>query len=236
MVKNIKEAAPLLAYYFIDEDLNASLFEANKRMTDRWTHRLGLFRKYIGVLHDSPIIESEIADAKFSLVLNDFETHLFACTVAAKNHDAVDHDRLVFPLRFDFETTRVVFHLVDAEGDLPIIAPTAVNTYLAGQIVSVDHDEMEIALLVSKEGADDGPYETILIVMRVKELGVTEYQDLAWLDLFDETYKGCYTFFKEQRSKGRYLSDQSQCMALYEEYSATHNRGLTQSHTSPFEE
>jgi len=52
----------------------------------------------------------------------------------------------------------------------------------------------------------------------VKNITLTELQDNAWSEIFGNAYDNYYKYFKTQLDTGRYLSDQSNCYELYDEY------------------
>jgi hypothetical protein len=79
-------------------------------------------------------------------------------------------------------------------------------------------DKIEIGLVVRKDGIDDEPGEHILILMSVKNITLTELQDNAWIKIFGNLYDDYYKYFKTQLATGRYLSDQTRCYELVNEF------------------
>jgi len=218
MTRNIQEIAPLLADHFVDIESDATTFQENNKLVADNAHRLGLYHKYLGLLHDSWFIKTNITADKFSITLNDFTTHVFSDVIVDKKKLNIDHDKLVFPVQLDFEITNLTFNTVDEDGNIQSIEPTSVNEYLYEQIISTDKDKIEIGLVVWKNGTDDERGQHILILMSVKKITVTELQDKAWTEIFGNVFDNYYKYFKSQLDTGRYLSDQSICYELYDEY------------------
>lgn len=218
MTRNIQDIAPLLAVHFVDFESNEITFEKNNKLVADNAQRLGLYHKYLGLLHDSWFIKTNITADKFSITLNDFTTHVFADVIVDKKKLDIDHDKLVFPIQLDFETMNLTFNIVDEDGNIQNIEPTTINEYLYEQIISIDKDNIEIGLVVWKDGLDDKPGQHILILMSVKNIVLTELQDNAWTEIFGNAYDNYYEYFKTQLETGRYLSDQPNCYELYNEY------------------
>jgi hypothetical protein len=218
MTRNIQDIAPLLADHFVDIESDATTFEKNNKLVSDNSKRLGLYHKYLGLLHDSWFIKTNSTVDKLSITLNDFTIRVFSDVIVDKKKLDIDHDKLVFPIQLDFETTNLSFNTVDEDGNIQTIEPTALNEYLYEQIISIDNDKIEIGLVVWKNGIDDERGQHILILMSVKNITVTELQDNAWKELFGNAYDKYYKYFKTQLDTGRYLSDQSNCYELYDEY------------------
>ena len=218
ITRNIQVVAPLLADNFVDIESDEMTFEKNEKMVADNAQRLGLYHKYLGLLHDSWFIKTNITADNFSITLNDFTTHVFSDVIVDKKKLDIDHDKLVFPIQLDFETTNLTFNIVEEDGNIQSIEPTTINEYLYEQIISIDNDKIEIGLVVWKDGIDDKPGQHILILMSVKNITLTELQDNAWTEIFGNTYDNYYKYFKTQLDAGRYLSDQPNCYKLYEEF------------------
>ena len=218
MTRNIQDIAPLLADHFVDIESDATTFEENNKLVADNAQRLGLYHKYLGLLHDSWFIKTNITADKFSITLNDFTTHVFSDVIVDKKKLGIDHDKLVFPIQLDFETTNLTFNTVDEDGNIQSIEPTTINEYLYEQIISIDNDKIEIGLVVWKDGIEEERGQHILILMSVKNITLTELQDNAWSEIFGNAYDNYYKYFKTQLDTGRYLSDQSNCYELYDEY------------------
>ena len=218
MTRNIQNIAPLLANHFLDIEINRKTLDENHKLVTDNAQRLGLYHKYIGLLHDSWFIKTNITDDKFSITLNDFTTHIFSDVIVDKKKLDIDHDKLVFPIQVDFETTNLTFNTVDGDGNIHNIEPTIINEYLYEQIISLNNDKIEIGLIVWKTGVKRKPGQRILILMSVKNITLTELQDNAWTEIFGNAYDNYYEYFKTQLDRGRYLSDQSICYELYDEY------------------
>jgi hypothetical protein len=110
------------------------------------------------------IIKTNITSDKFSTTLNDFTTHVFSNVIVDKKKLDIAHDKLVFPIQLDFETTNLTFNTVDKDGNIQSIEPTTINEYLYEQIISFDKDKIEIGLVVWKDGIDEKPGQHILIL------------------------------------------------------------------------
>jgi hypothetical protein len=218
MTRNIQEIALLLADHFVDIEIEAKAFEENNKLVEENAQRLGLYYKYLGLLHDSQFINTNITDNKFSITLNDFTTHVFSDVIVDKKKIEIEHAKLVFPIQLDFEITKLTFNTVDEDGNIQTIEPISINEYLYEQVISIDNDIMEIGLIVWKDGMDGLPGEHILILMNVRNITVTELQDIAWKELFGSAYDNYYKYFKKQFDTGRYLSDQPNCYKLYDEF------------------
>ncbi|TDG34814.1 hypothetical protein EZJ43_16705 [Pedobacter changchengzhani] len=218
MTIKIQDIAPLLADHFVDIESDAMTFDENNKLVADNAQRLGLYHKYLGLLHDSWFIKTNITADKFSITLNDFTTHVFSDVIVDKKKLKIDHDKLVFPIQLDFETTNLTFNTVDEEGNIKSIEPTTINEYLYEQIISIDKEKIEIGLVVWKDGIDDEQGQHILILLNVKNITLTELQGNAWKEIFGNTYDNYYKYFKTQLDTGRYLSDQSICYELYDEY------------------
>lgn len=218
MTKNIQDIAPLLAYHFMHIENDATALDENNKLLAENSKRLGLYHKYLGLLHDSWFIKTNITDDIFSITLNDFATHVFSDVMVDKKKLKIDHDKLVFPIQIDFETTNMTFNTVDEDGNIQIIEPTTINEYLYEQVISFENDKIEIGLIVWKDDVDDEPGQRILILMSVKNIILTEFQNYAWTEIFGNDYNNYYKYFKSQLDTGRYLSDQSRCYELYDEY------------------
>ncbi len=218
MTRNIQDIAPLLADHFVDVETNATVLKKNNKLVTANEQRLGLFYKYLGRLHDSWFIKTNITADKFSVILNDFTTHVFSDVIVDKKKLNIDHDKLIFPIQLEFETTNLTYNTVDEDGNIKSIQVTTINEYLYEQVISIDKDKIEIGLVVWKDGIDDKPGQHILILMNVKNITVTELQDNAWSELFGNAYDNYYMYFKSQLGSRRYLSDQSVCYELYDEY------------------
>jgi hypothetical protein len=218
MTRNIKDIAPLLADHFVDFESNATTFEENNKLVADNAQRLGLYHNYLRRLHDSWIIKTTITADKFSITLNDFTLHVFSDVIVDKKKLDIDHDKLVFPIQFDFETTNLTFNTVDENGNIHSIEPTTINQYLYEQVISIDNDNIEIGWVVWKEGIEKERGQQILILMSAKNINLTELQDNAWTEIFGNAFDNYYKYFKTQLDTGRYLSDQSNCYELYDEY------------------
>lgn len=218
MTRNIQDIAPLLAYHFVDIESDPTTLEENNKLVSDNAQLLGLYHKYLGLLHDSWFIKTSITADKFSITLNDFATHVFSDVIVDKKKLDIAHDKLVFPIQLDFETTNLTFNTVDENGNIQSIEPTTINEYLYEQVISIDNEKIEIGLVVWIDGIVDKPGQHILILMSVKNIALTELQNNAWTEIFGNAYDNYYNYFKTQLDTGRYLCDQSKCYELYDEY------------------
>ena len=129
MTRNIQDIAPLLADHFVDIESDATTFQENNKLVADNAQRLGLYHKYLGLLHDSWVIKTNITADKFSITLNDFTTHVFSDVIVDRKKLDINHDKLVFPIQLDFETTNLTYNRVDVDGNIEIIEPTTINEY-----------------------------------------------------------------------------------------------------------
>jgi hypothetical protein len=141
MTRNIQDIAPLLANHFVDIESDAAIFENNNNLVADNAQRLGLYHKYLGLLHDCWFITTNITPNKFSITLNDFTTNVFADVIVDKKKLDIDHEKLVFPIQLDFETTNLTFNTVDENGNIQSIDPTTINEYLYEQVISIDNGQ-----------------------------------------------------------------------------------------------
>ncbi|MEO6285374.1 MAG: hypothetical protein ABIN80_09450 [Dyadobacter sp.] len=218
MTKNIINVAPLLADHFVDIEIDANTFEENEKLVTENAHRLGLYYKYLGLLHDSWFIGTKITANKLTIKLNDFTTHVFSEVIVDKKKLDIDHEKLVFPILIEFEITNLTFNTVDENGEIQKIRSTSIGEYLYEHIISIDNEKIEIGLVVWKDGIGNKRGQHILLLITAKNITVTELQDDAWKEIFGNAYDDYYKYFKAQLATGRYLSDQSLCYDLYEEY------------------
>ncbi len=217
-MKKIQEIAPYLADIFIDFEQSQNDQERYRELYNKSASRLGKYFDYLPRLHDCWFIETKLTKNRFEMKLNDFTTHVFADALIKKKKIKIDEDKLIFPLSIDFEITNLTFNKVDEDtGIITEIEPTEIHEYLYEEILSVDTNNIELAIVVWKENMDKAG-EQILILLSVKEVILTEFQDEYWQKLFGNKYSHYYQYFKSQLGEGRYLSDQSLCEELIEEY------------------
>jgi hypothetical protein len=223
MKNKIQDIAPLLADDFVDFDVNTKTRKKYLKLVTDNSLRLGVYKKYLGLLHDSRVISTNVTKEKFSITLNDFTTHVFADVIVDRQKLKIEHDNLVFPIQIDFEITNLTFNTVDESGNIKNIEQTNFDDYLYEQIISVDNDIIEVGLVVWKNGIKNERGQHILILISAKDILLTELQDKAWADLFADKYNEYYKYFKSQLDLGRYLSDQSLCNELIDEYDQMNN-------------
>jgi hypothetical protein len=218
MTRKIQELAPLLADNFVDYETEQATFENNEKIVNDNISRLGHFHKYLGRLHDSWVLETNLTADKFSIILNDFTTHVFADALIDKKKIEIDHDKLIFPVQLDFETSNLTYNLVDEFGNIRKIKPTIINDYLDEQIISVDNERAEIGVVVWKRGSGNKRGQHILLLMSTKKADVTENQNVAWTNIFGHKFDAYYDYFKTKLASGQYLSDQTLCGDLVDEF------------------
>jgi hypothetical protein len=216
MNKNIQSIAPLLAVHFIEAE-DSEIYEIHRKLINKNELRIGLFKKYIGSLSDSWILKTEITQQKFSILLNDFVTHVFADAIIAEKELKIDHDKLIFPIQVDFEITNLVFNTVDENGIIQTIDPIEIDEYLDEQVIACNKNSIRIGLVVWKKNKD-GAGQSLLILMDAKDISVIEGQENAWSQIFNNEYMNYYQYFKSQFLIERYLSDQTICKELIDEY------------------
>ena len=107
MTRRIQDIAPLLADHFVDIERDATTIEENNKLVADNAQRLGLYHKYLGLLHDSWFLKTNITSDKFSITLNDFTTPVFSDVIVDKKKIKIDHEKLVFPIQVDLETTNL---------------------------------------------------------------------------------------------------------------------------------
>ena len=217
MKNRIQNIAPLLADDFVDFEPNSETKEKYSKLVMENSQRLGLYFKYLTLLHDSWFIETKLTEKLFSTKLNDFTTHVFADALISKKNLNITHDKLVFPIHIDFEIFDLSFNIVNNDGIIKEIEQTDIHEYLYEQIITIDKEKIELGLVVWKN-VKSGPGKRILILLSAKNINMTEFQDKAWKSLFENKYNDYYDYFKSQLKIGRYLSDQSLCAELIDEY------------------
>ncbi len=163
----------------------------------------------------------------FSITLNDFTTQVFSEVIVDKKKVDIRQSQLVFPIQLDFKISSLTFNKVSEEGNIQAIEPPVINEYLYEQIISIDNENIEIGVVVWKDEIEDEAGQHIFILMTVKDIVLTELQDNAWAEIFGNVYDDHYKYFKEQLNSGRYLSDQSICYDLYDEYERLQNTQRT---------
>src|SRR5690606_14587107 len=113
MTRNIQDIAPLLADHFVDFESDVKTLEENNKLVADNAQRLGLYHKYLGLLHDRSNIKTNNTTVRYSTTLHEFTTHVFSNVIVDKKKIKIDHHNLVFPIRIDFETTNLTFNKVD---------------------------------------------------------------------------------------------------------------------------
>ena len=224
MKNRIQNIAPLLADYFVDFEPNSETKEKYSKLVMDNSQRLGLYFKYLTFLHDSWFIETKLTEKLFTIKLNDFTTHVFADALIRKKSLDITHDKLIFPIHIVFEIIDLSFNTVNDDGIIKEIERTDIHEYLYEQILSIEDDKIDLGLVVWKN-IKNKPGKQILILMSVKNINMTEFQDKAWSNLFGNKFDDYYEYFKLQLETGRYLSDQSLCEELIDEYDNKKTKG-----------
>jgi hypothetical protein len=223
--KNILTVAPFLADDFVEASEIVFDVDQYQQFINDNKKRLGLFSKYlICKLHDSWVIETNITDKLFSVILNDFSTYVFADTIIEKNNLSIDSDNISFPIQLDFKTSsKVIFNEVDDDGTLTEIEPLKLDEYLYEQIISIDNDKIELAFTFWKTFQDDKPGQRFVLLLTATDIIISGRQDEAWQNIFGSDYDNYYQYFKQQFDSDRYVSDHNKCLELIDEYDATKN-------------
>ncbi|MEO7213801.1 hypothetical protein [Mucilaginibacter sp.] len=214
MRQSILDVAPQLAEYFIDVEFDPISVTANKKIDD---NRLGKYRLYLGLLHDSWILKTTINPDRFFLRLNDFTTHVFADALVEKKGLKIQEAKLVFKIDIDFQISDITFNKVDDDGYIYHIKAVTIDEYLYEEIISVSPEVMQVALVAWANGNGRKQGSKILILMEVKSIVLTEYLDSDWDYIFGKDYDKYYKRFKLELLNGTYLSDQSICGKLIDE-------------------
>ena len=217
MKKNINDISLLLAQHFLDIEVDPLLYEPDLKLVKDNSEEIGLYSKYLGRLHDSHILDAHFSDNKFTLKLNDFATRVFAYEIITKYNLQTDRDKLIFPVKLEFETSDITFNSVDEDGKIEEIKRTGIDLYLYDQILSVDKEYINVGIVVWKK-KKIGRGKQILILLKAKSILLTEFQKVQWENLFGNEYDNYFNYFKEQFYKGRYLSDSTECKKLVDEY------------------
>lgn len=215
--KTIKGVAPLLANIFTDYDADKQTLQRYLELVEENSHQLGLLYKYFYRLHDSRLIKAKLTRNKFVMILDHFTTHIFAEMLVKIKNLKIDHDLLVFPIRFEFEILNLSFNKVRKNGKIIKIKPTNFHEYLYEQIISINGNLLEIGLVVWKtRKRKQSKY--ILILIKAKNINVVELQQQAWKNIFRNNFNDYFGYFKSQFDRGRYLNDDSNCRELIEEF------------------
>ena len=219
--RNIQSIAPFFADDFID--LDEPIFDTDEysKFLSQNSDRLGTFKKYlICKLHDSWVIDFEIASDKLTISLNDFCTHVFSDAIIEKNKIEIDHDKLVFPVVLELKGSMTAeFNKVDEDGLLHKIDKLPLDEYLYEQVTRVDDNQIEIVFQFWHTNEnDDIPGESIVLIVSADQLNLIEKQDQAWNEIFGNKYDEYYQYFKTQFERDRDVSSYGQCLKLIEEY------------------
>lgn len=218
--KNITTVAPLLARDFLEISDPVFNIQEYEKFVETNKSRLGLFAKYlICKFHDSWIIETKITDTKFSIVLNDFSTYVFADSIIEKNNLIIDADNISFPIHLDFITKeKAIFYKVDDNGIMTEIEPLNLDEYLYEQVVSIDNEKIEIVFEFWKSFKGNQPGERFIIALTTTEIQITEKTDVAWQQIFGSRFDNYFQYFRKHFDSDRNVSDHHSCMELIEEY------------------
>jgi hypothetical protein len=223
--QNIITFAPLLAGDFVEVSDDFFNIEEYQIFIETNKSKLGHFAKYlICKLHDSLIIETETTDTKFSIVLNDISTYVFADTIIERNNLTIDTDNISFPIKIDFTTIeKAKYFKVDGNGNMTEIVPFKLDEYLYEQIVSIDNDQIEIVFEFWKSFKGKQPDERFIIALTTTEIQITEKMYTAWQEVFGSRFDNYFQYFRKHFVSDRNVSDHHSCMELIEEYDKIHN-------------
>ena len=219
--RNILRIAPLLADDFVD--LDGPIFDSNKYsiFLDENANRLGSFKKYLSCkLHDSEIIDIRQEFDKFSIILNDYSTYVFAHTLIEWYNLPIGLNNISFPLKIEFEgNLNVEYNKVDDNGNLIQISRTDLDEYLYEQVTQIDKDKIEVVFHFWKTYVKTNKHgERIITIVSAKKLTLIENQDQAWMEVFGHEYDELYMYFKEQFNSDRYVSDHAECEKLIDDF------------------
>ena len=222
--RNIQTTAPFLADVVIE--LHEPIFDISKYsfFLDNNSNRLGKLKKYlICKLHDSRIIEVNESIDKFRLSLNDYTTFIFANKIIDKNNLPIKSNNISFPLTIELSgNLKVEYNQVDDDGNLFQIEQTHLDEYLYEQVTHLDEEKIEIVFLFWKSNIKhDRAGENIIVIVSANELHLIENQDQSWTAVFGDKFDDLYNYFKEQRNRDRFLSNQSECEKLIGEFEQT---------------
>src|SRR5690606_13449909 len=139
----------------------------------------------------------------------------FADALIKKKNLNIDHDKLVFPIQLNFETnTQVTFNEVDDDGNLTEMEPLALDEYLHEQIVSLDNEKIELALIFWSTSENDKPGQEIVLLLTAMDIVISEQQDSAWQQIFGTDFDDYYQYFKLHFTGDRFVADLHNCLKL----------------------
>jgi len=220
--RNIQNIAPFLADDFVDLDEPIFNTDTYSDFLENNANRLGGFKKYlICKLNDSWVIEVYKDSDKFSLMLNEYSTYVFAEKIIERYNLPIDSSKIAFP--FTIELTgnlKVEFNMVDEDGNLiQINKTTHLDEYLYEQVTRIDNEQIEIVFHFWKSNLkDDKPGERIIVIVSANNLSLTENQYQSWKEIFGDKFHEIYQYYKEQFDSDRYVSDQYECEKLIDEF------------------
>ena len=219
--RNIKEIAPFLADDFLD--LEEPIFETElyANFLTKNSGKLGTYNKYlICKLHDSWIINIINRNDSLLIELNDFSTYVFAHSIIDKFELSIDADHISFPLTIELKgNLSLEYNKVDDFGNLIEIEPLKLDEYLYEQVSKIENNRIEIVFHFWKSNLDiDKPGERIIVIASAQNIVLTENQDKAWNEIFENKYNEYYEYFKEQFDSDRYVSDHNECATLITEF------------------
>jgi hypothetical protein len=218
MKKHILDIAPYLADHFIDVEY----LPANKPcINEKDRPRIGKYFDYLGLLHDSSIIDARLTSQRFVLQLNDFTTHAFADALVTKKGLDVDDSKRIFRIDLEFENANTSYNIVDEDGFIEEIKPVSIDEYLYEDIISFTDEIIEIALVVWAKGQKGKQGKQILILISAKNVLLMEHQKIDWANIFGNEYDRYYDLFTTELLKRTYLSDQSLCENLIDKIDET---------------
>jgi hypothetical protein len=220
--RNIQKIAPFLADDFVDLDEPIFNTDTYSDFLENNANRIGDFKKYlICKLHDSWVIEVYKDFDKFSLMLNDYSTYVFADKMIERYKLSIDSSKIAFPLTIELTgNLKVEFNKVDEDGNLiQINQTTHLDAYLYEQVTRIDNEQIEIVFHFWKSNLkDDKPGERIIVIVSANNLFLIENQHQSWKENFGDKFHELYQYYKEQFESDRYVSDQYECEKLIDEF------------------
>jgi len=219
-VNHIKELAPLLADIFIDAEVADGAYHLNIKKAKNKKHLLGNYVNYIGsVLHDSQVLSVNINKNRYSLLLNDFASYLFADAIIEKFNLDINNDKLIFPLTIEFTNLiSVNYYNIDEEGFAKEINPIKLNEYLYDQVLEIEEGNIKMAFVFWRTRRDSF-WGHKLVIINCKSVTIKEDQEKAWTKIFKGKYLDYYHYFRANKpnvetSIGPYinLANQFDCL------------------------
>ena len=212
---NIINTAPFLADFFVDTEIDMSIYEEYKAWLNQKSTLIGPFYKYItSSLHDSEIIGTDFSDNNFTLRLNHSCTELFANVICERNAIDIDHKRLIFPVEICFNKARFHYYKIAGNGQMRHVKPVKTDNYLGEQIISANDNGISLGFVLWRYK----PRGHFYLAIHAMSIEVNELQESAWKSFFGERHMDAYHYFQENFNTGLFLNNQTQCEILYDEF------------------